>query len=134
MRASAPEAGCPSGSALWTSSVDPAIVARVREIAGERDRVMVMLDSMHTHDHVLQELQAYAPLVTEGCFLVVFDTVVEQMPDDAFPDRPWGPGNNPATAVAEYLQSTDRFVVDKETEDPLLITVAPGGYLRCVKS
>lgn len=115
------------------SSVDVDVVARVKEIAADHERVMVMLDSMHTHDHVLHELRAYAPLVTKGCFLIVFDTIIERMPPDAFPDRPWGRGDNPATAVEAFLETSERFVVDKATEDPLLITVAPGGYLRCVR-
>jgi len=94
---------------------------------------MVVLDSNHTHEHVLHELELYAPLVTKGSYLVVMDTVVEQMPGDAFPDRPWGKGNNPMTAVREFLARTTRFEVDREIEDKLLLTVAPSGYLRCVK-
>jgi cephalosporin hydroxylase len=94
---------------------------------------MVVLDSNHTHAHVLAELHAYAPLVTSGSYLVVFDTVVEDMPADSFPNRPWGKGNNPKTAVWEFLKATDRFAIDKDLEAKLLITVAPDGYLKCVK-
>jgi cephalosporin hydroxylase len=113
------------------SSTDSAVVDRIRESIGPDDRVMVILDSNHTHDHVLRELQLYSPLVSNGNYLVVFDTVIDDMPDDAFPDRPWGPGNNPKTAVREFLRSNDRFVVDHEIENKLMITVAPEGYLRC---
>ena len=114
------------------SSVDDAVAAQVRAAAGGRRRVLVSLDSNHTHDHVSRELQLYSPLVTRGSYLVVFDTVVEDMPADFFPDRPWGRGNNPRTAVREFLQSNPRFVVDSELENKLLLTVAPGGYLKCV--
>jgi len=96
-------------------------------------QLMVVLDSNHTRAHVLAELRAYSPLVTRGSYVVVMDTVVEYMDADALSDRPWGPGDNPLTAVREFLASTDRFVVDDEMEDKLLITVAPSGYLRCVK-
>lgn len=91
-----------------------------------------MLDSNHTHDHVLAELNAYAPLVTRDSYCVVFDTVVEHMPPDAFPDRPWAKGNNPLTAVEEFLRTNRRFEVDREIDHKLLISVAPGGYLRCI--
>ena len=114
------------------SSVDPEVAGRVRTMAAGR-RTLVVLDSHHTHDHVLRELQLYAPLVPSGSYLVVFDTVIEEMPEDSFPDRPWGRGDNPRTAVEAFLKTTDRFVVDEEIEQKLLITVAPGGYLRCVK-
>ena len=70
--------------------------------------------------------------VPRGSYLVVLDTVVEDMPKDFFPDRPWGPGDNPRTAVREFLKGNARFTVDQETEDKLLLTTAPGGYLRCV--
>jgi cephalosporin hydroxylase len=91
------------------------------------------LDSNHTHEHVRKELALYSPLVTRGSYLVVFDTIIEDLPGDFFPNRPWGRGNNPSTAVEEFLRESDRFVRDKEIEDKLLITVAPGGYLHCVK-
>lgn len=111
------------------SSVDPHIIARVHEHARSKKSVLVCLDSMHTHDHVLAELEAYGPLVTVGSYCVVFDTVVEDMPDDSFPDRPWGKGNNPKTAVWTYLRDHPEFEIDKSIEHKLLITVAPDGYL-----
>lgn len=115
------------------SSVDDGIVQQVYDLTKVRKPILVVLDSNHTHAHVLRELELYSPLVTRGSYLVVFDTVVEDMPEDFFPDRPWGKGNNPKTAVWEFLKTNDRFVVDKDIENKLLITVAPDGYLRCVK-
>jgi cephalosporin hydroxylase len=115
------------------SSTDTAVAQKVRETAAGRERVMVVLDSLHTHDHVLGELELYSPIVTKGCYLVVLDTVIEDMPPGFFADRPWDVGDNPKTAVREFLKSTDRFMVDRDVEDRLLITCAPGGYLRCVK-
>lgn len=115
------------------SSIDPAIVEQVHTLAAECPRVLVCLDSNHTHDHVLAELEAYAPLVTPGSYCVVFDTLIEDMPADMFPDRPWGPGNNPKTAVWEYLKSHPEFEIDRDIQHKLLITVAPDGYLHRVK-
>lgn len=112
------------------SSIDPEIIARVRERAKAAERVMVFLDSNHTHDHVLAELEAYAPLTSVGSYCVVFDTVVEDLPAEMFGDRPWGPADNPKTAVWQYLKSHPEFEIDKDIEDKLLITVAPDGYLR----
>ena len=126
------------------SSVAPKVIEQVRQVALGYQRVLVCLDSNHTHAHVLAELEAYAPLVTEGSYCVVFDTIVEDMPKAMFPDRPWGPGDNPKTAVWEYLRLLDtegrtgtdctpvRFEVDKSIQSKLLITVAPDGYLRRV--
>jgi cephalosporin hydroxylase len=116
------------------SSIDASTVARVADAARGRKRVLVTLDSNHTHAHVLEELRLYSPFVTEGSYLVVFDTVVERMPKSMFPDRPWGPGDNPMTAVHEFLETSDRFVIDRDVENKLLLTVAPDGYLRCVKA
>jgi cephalosporin hydroxylase len=114
------------------SSIAPDVVAQVQEIAKGFKRVLVCLDSNHTHDHVLAELQAYAPLTSVGSYCVVFDTVIDDMPADMFPDRPWGPGNNPKTAVWEYINSHPEFEIDKNIQNKLLITVAPDGYLRKV--
>ena len=118
---------------LQGSSVDHEIVKQVADIASGYERVLVFLDSMHTHDHVLAELESYAPLVTRGSYCVVFDTFVEDMPPGFFADRPWDVGNNPKTAVREYLENHDEFVIDKELENKLLITVAPDGYLKRIK-
>jgi cephalosporin hydroxylase len=115
------------------SSVDGEVIRQAYEFAKRKNSVLVALDSNHTHEHVLKELNLYSPLVSKGSYLVVFDTVIEDMPEDFFPDRPWGKGNNPKTAVWEFLRSNDRFVIDKEIENKLLITVAPDGYLKRIK-
>lgn len=116
------------------SSVDPDVVAAVYDLVGSQGPVVVLLDSMHTHDHVLAELRAYSGLVQPQSYLVVFDTVIEHLPAGYFPDRPWGPGNSPMTAVREFLASPGcRFEVDEEFDAKLVISVAPHGYLRCVE-
>ena len=115
------------------SSIDPSVVAQARSMIPAGQPVLVVLDSNHTHDHVLHELRHYSPLVTRGSYLVVMDTLVEDMPDDLVTGRPWGKGNNPKTAVWEFLKTNDRFSIDKDLEAKLLITVAPDGYLQCVK-
>jgi cephalosporin hydroxylase len=117
---------------LEGSSVDEEIVRQVHEYAQGKS-VLLILDSNHTHHHVLRELELYSPLVKKGGYLVVFDTIIEDMPDDFFPDRPWGIGNNPKTAVREFLTKNDRFEIDATIPAKLLITVAPDGYLKCVK-
>lgn len=114
------------------SSIAPEIIEQVK-IKAVGKRVLVFLDSNHTHDHVLAELQAYAPLTSVGSYCVVFDTLIEDMPADMFPDRPWGPGNNPKTAVWEYLKTHPEFEIDQSVQNKLLITVAPDGYLKRVK-
>lgn len=115
------------------SSIDDAVVAQVREFASGKQRVLVQLDSNHTHGHVAAELAAYAPLTSVGSYCVVFDTVVEDMDAALFPNRPWGPGNNPKTAVWEYLKAHSEFEIDHVIDHKLLITVAPNGYLRRVR-
>jgi cephalosporin hydroxylase len=112
------------------SSTAPEIVDQVRKLAEGYERVLVCLDSNHTHEHVLAELQAYAPLTSLGSYCVVFDTVLEDLPSDMFPDRPWGRGDNPKTAVHEYLKHHPEFTVDQQIEQKLMVTVAPNGYLR----
>ena len=112
------------------SSTDPNVIEQVRIEAEGKQRVLVCLDSNHTHDHVLAELQMYAPLVSVGSYCVIFDTIIEDLPSDMFQDRPWSPGNNPKTAVWEYLRSHQEFVIDKSIQHKLLITVAPDGYLK----
>ena len=114
------------------SSTAPQIVDEVQRLA-RGHRVLVVLDSNHTHAHVLAELEAYAPLVAPGSYCVVMDTIIESLPADAFPDRPWGKGNNPWTAVHAYLEADDRFEIDTEIQDKLLVTVAPDGYLKRIR-
>lgn len=112
------------------SSIDPGIVELVRSVAAGYSRVLVCLDSNHTHAHVLAELEAYAQLTSVDSYCVVFDTIVEDMPAELAFDRPWAPGNNPKTAVWEFLKSHTNFEIDKSIQDKLLITVAPDGYLK----
>jgi cephalosporin hydroxylase len=115
------------------SSVAPEIVEKVKDLAKDYQRVLVCLDSNHTHDHVLSELEAYAPITSVGSYCVVFDTIVQDLPEAAYPDRNWGKGDNPKTAVWKYLESHPEFEIDKSIENKLLITVAPDGYLRRVR-
>jgi cephalosporin hydroxylase len=118
---------------LQGSSVAEDIVAQVREIAGKHRRVMVILDSNHTHEHVLGELQAYAGLVSVGSYCLVMDTVVEDLPANTYPDRPWGKGDNPRTAVHAFLGERSDFESVSSIENKLMLTVAPGGFLRRVR-
>ena len=115
------------------SSVAPEVVSQVQTIARDYQRIMVCLDSNHTHEHVLAELQAYAQLTTPGCYCVVFDTFVQDMPGDLFPNRPWAPGDNPKTAVHAYLQMDSRFEIDVTIPHKLQVTVAPDGFLRRIR-
>ena len=115
------------------SSLDEKIAQEVSQKAAQCERVIVILDSNHTHDHVLSELNLYASLVSIGSYCVVFDTVIEDLEGVEFVDRPWGKGNNPKTAVAEFLKTNSDFVVETAIDDKLLISVAPGGYLKRVK-
>ncbi len=115
------------------SSIDPVIIDQVADAAQGKERVLVCLDSNHTHDHVLAELNAYASLASVGSYCVVFDTIVEDLPSEMYPDRSWGPGNSPKSAVHAFLKSNDNFVVDEAIDNQLLISVAPQGYLRRVK-
>ncbi len=112
------------------SSIAPEIIEQVKQVAAGYQRVLVCLDSNHTHEHVLAELQAYAPLTSVNSYCIVFDTLVEDMPANMFPDRPWGPGNNPKTAVWEYIKDHPEFEIDTNIPHKLLITVAPDGYLK----
>jgi cephalosporin hydroxylase len=114
------------------SSIDSDIIKQVEEFASGYKRIIVCLDSNHTHEHVLAELEAYAPLVSTGSYLVVFDTIIEDMPADMFSSRSWGVGNNPKTAVHEFLKTNQRFIIDKQMQQKLQITVAPDGYLKCI--
>src|SRR5919205_160862 len=103
------------------SSVDESVVRQVADYAEGRQTVLVMLDSTHTHEHVLRELELYSPLVTKGSYLIVYDTLVEHMPEDMYPNRPWGRGDNPLTAVREFLSRNADFEVDREVDGKLLI-------------
>ncbi|WP_028953312.1 cephalosporin hydroxylase family protein [Synechococcus sp. CC9616] len=114
------------------SSIDPEIIQQVRSHAQRFDRVLIALDSNHTHQHVLAELNAYADLVSVDSYCIVFDTVIEDLPSGSFPDRPWDVGNNPKTAVREWLKFHDEFEIDRSIDSKLLISVAPDGYLRRV--
>lgn len=114
---------------LQGSSVDPDTVRAVGRMAQGRRRVLVALDSNHTHDHVATELRSYAPLVTSGSYLVVFDTVIEHLADEFHAGRPWKRGNSPSTAVHEFLDANSEFSIDQTFERKLLVTVAPGGFL-----
>jgi cephalosporin hydroxylase len=115
------------------SSLSGEVIAQVAKIARGKKNILVCLDSNHTHEHVLEELRLYSPFVTRDSYLVVFDTIVEDMPGNYLPDRPWGPGNNPKTAVWQFLKENDAFEIDEAMDHKLQISVAPQGYLKRVK-
>ncbi len=115
------------------SSIAPEIIQQVKDYAANFERILVCLDSNHTHDHVLAELEAYAPLTSVGSYCVVFDSIVEDLPDDMYPDRPWGPGNNPKTALWDYVERHPEFEIDKQMFEKLLISVCPDGFLKRIK-
>ena len=113
------------------SAISAEIIIQVKKYASGKERILVCLDSNHTHDHVLNELKLYSPFVTVGSYIVVFDTIVEDLPEGYFSQkRPWGISNNPKTAVAEFLNTNSDFEIDRSIDNKLLISVAPGGYLK----
>ena len=114
------------------SSISTDIIKQVKELAKDAKNVMVFLDSNHTHEHVLSELNAYGPLVSKGSYCVVFDSVIEDLPDELCSEKAWGVGDNPKTALREYLKLNTDFSIDETIQDKLLITVAPEGYLERV--
>lgn len=120
-------------SMIQGSSIAQEVIDQVKTKAVSKRRVLVFLDSNHTHDHVFAELQAYAPLTSVGSYCVVFDTAIDDVPAEIFKDRPWGPGNNPKTAVREYLKTHPEFEIDKQIDHKLLISVAPDGFLKRVR-
>ena len=120
-------------SMIQGSSIDPEIVQQVAAKAKGKERVLVILDSNHTHGHVLEEMKAYAPLVTKDSYLLVFDTVVEDLADDIYHNRPWGVGNNPKTAVFEFLKANNDFTIDRSIDNKLLLSVAPDGFLKKIR-
>lgn len=114
-------------------STSPDTLSQVKVLLGGSRKVLVILDSYHAHEHVLNELRAYAPLIEKGHYLICGDTVVERIPPQVHRSRPWGPGNNPATALKAFLSESDRFVVDEKIDQRLLLSCHPGGYLRAAK-
>jgi cephalosporin hydroxylase len=117
-------------SMIQGSSIDEAIVQQVAEKVKGKEKVLLILDSNHTHDHVLNEMKLYSPFVTKGSYMLVFDTIVQDLPDEVNNDRSWGVGNNPKTAVWEFLKTNKDFVIDEAIDNKLLISVAPSGYLK----
>ncbi len=115
------------------SSIDETTVAKVKELSKHAQKILVVLDSMHTHEHVLKELELYTSFVKKDSYCVVFDTIIEDMPEGYFSNRPWDVGNNPKTAVWEFLKINDRFEINTSIHHKLQITVAPDGYLKCIK-
>jgi len=118
------------------SSIDKKIINKVHAFSKNSKKILVVLDSNHTHEHVLEEMKAYSSLIKKGSYIIVFDTVIEDMPEELFKGkakRAWNKGNNPKTAVHEFLKTNKRFKIDKDLENKILITVGPDGFLKCIK-
>jgi len=118
---------------LEGSSISDEILDSVRKIANKKKRILVMLDSNHTHEHVLDELRLYSPLVSKGSYIVVFDSIIGDLPDHLHKNRPWNKKNNPKTAISQFLKENNRFIIDYEIVNKLAITVSPYGYLKCIR-
>ncbi len=118
---------------LEGSSLDEKIVKKVYRFARGKKKILLLLDSFHTHDHVLRELNLYSNLIRKDNYILVFDTIIEDMPKNTFPNRPWGKGNNPKTAVKEFLKINKNFKLDRKMEEKLLITSCPNGLLKRIK-
>lgn len=116
------------------SSINKKIIKKIEKIAQNKKSILVILDSNHTHKHVLKELEMYSPLVSKNSYLIVFDTIIDDLPEELLKNRPWGKNNNPKTAVKEFLKTNDRFQIDRTIERKLLFTAAPMGYLKCIKN
>ena len=117
------------------SSIDENTINKVKKIAKNKKKILVVLDSNHTHEHVIKELEQYSQFVRKGSYLVVFDTIIEDIPHKIMKKtgRTWGKGNSPKSAVMEFLSKNSRFVIDTEIDNKLQISVAPCGYLKCIK-
>ena len=119
---------------LQGSSISSEMIEQVKKYATGKRSILVCLDSNHTHDHVLEELELYSPFVSLHSYIVVFDTIVEDLPEGYFSQkRPWGISNNPKTAVEQFLKINKGFEIDTSIDNKLLISVAPGGYLKKVR-
>ncbi len=118
---------------LEGDSVSKEVLEQVKKICENKKRIVVFLDSNHTHDHVLKELEAYSPFVSVNSYLIVFDTIIEDIPEELSSQRPWGVGNSPKTALYEFLKNRDDFIIDNTIDNKLIITVAPDGYLKKIK-
>lgn len=120
-------------SLMEGSSTSDETISKVKKAIIGKDVIMVLLDSNHTHEHVIKELNLYSPFVTKGSYLVAFDTAIDDLPDELVANRSWGKGNSPKSAVHEFLKTHSSFVIDKSIQDKLLLTVAPDGYLKRIK-
>jgi len=118
---------------IEVSSISKEVVDQVKDTVKGKSRILVLLDSNHTHDHVMHELNLYAPFVSKNSYLVVFDTIVEDYPKGSIKDRPWDTGNNPKTAVHQFIKENESFIIDQKIDNKLLISVSPNGYLKRIK-
>ena len=117
------------------NSTDKPIVDQLKSLANPGETVLVILDSNHTKQHVLDELNAYHDLVTPGSYIVVTDGIMEDLYDVPRGGSDWD-WNNPAVAAAEFVQEHPEFVIDQpvwpfnESELIESITHWPGAWLR----
>lgn len=120
------------------SSIDEKVVNKVKTIAKTKKRVMVFLDSNHTYEHVLKELELYSSLVKKGSYIIVFDTIIDDIPNNWWgkhiSTRPWNKKNNPKSAVKDFILKNNRFKIDHTIDNKILLTVAPSGFLKCTKN
>jgi cephalosporin hydroxylase len=117
------------------SSTSPSIVEQVRAFVRPEDKVLVMLDSCHTKEHVRNEMEVYGPLVTPGSYMVAADGIMQDLSDvpGGKPDWNW---NNPSTAAVEFAAEHPEFKLESpikpfsESHLETEITYWPSAWLR----
>ena len=114
-------------------STDSKIVQQVQQHVDKAKTVLVILDSLHSHQHVLKELNLYSKFVTKSSYIILPDTFIEFFPKGYYSkDRPWDVGNNPYTAMHEFLKNNSSFMIDKKLSSKAVISETIDGYLKRV--
>ncbi len=120
-------------SLIQGESTHKSTISKLKKIIGNSKKNLIILDSYHAHQHVLEELELYSQFVGKGNYIIVGDTIVEDIPKQKHRPRPWGPGNSPKSAMKHFLKKNNKFIIDRNFDKKLLFSCHPEGYLRAIK-
>ena len=118
---------------IESSSVNKGTFNKIKSLSKDYSNILVMLDSNHTESHVLEELNLYSSLISKNSYCIVFDTIVEKMDSEFSKNRPWNKKNSPQSAIQKFLKRNNNFVVDKTIDKKIILSMAPGGFLKKIK-